>query len=235
MAKRRHNRRHRPAHNRVHRIRRSNPAVYFARPRRRRHAHRHNYRINRHHYRRNPAILGMSVGEVAVMTTAGVLNGIATRSLPQMVLGSNNSGAVGYLANAGTAFVGALVAKWIGGQRAAVGAVVGGGTALVQRIVSDLMGSKLGDLNLSGDLDFDLGFYIGNSFPLPTAGSGPYLLNPGYTGTPEPSVSIAAPTIVPAALPAAAAGATAAAASAPAGTSAHHGMSGARWGSRWAA
>lgn len=164
----------------------------------------------------------MSLGTVAKMTTAGVVSGIATRSVPQLLLGANNVGVIGYAANAGTAFVAAMVAKWIGGQQAAIGAIVGGGTALVQRIVSDLMGTKLGDLNLSGDLDFDLGFYIGNSYPLPTAGSGPYLLNPGYSGSPMPSVSVGAP-IVAAAAPVAAVAA-----------GAHHGMSGDdRWGSRW--
>ena len=145
---------------------------------------------------------------------------------PQLILGANNAGVVGYAANAATAFVSGLVAKWIGGQDAAVGAIIGGGTALVQRIVSDLMGSKLGDLDLSGDLDFDLGFYIGNSFPLPTAGNGPYLLNPGYSGQPMPSVSVGGPAMVSAALPAAAAAAAAG--------GGHHGMGADdRWSSRW--
>lgn len=221
--KRRRNRVHR-RRNRTHRIRRSNPVAYLARPRRRqRHSNR---RINRRHYRRNPDVLGMSLGKIAKMTAAGVVSGIATRSVPQLILGANNAGVVGYAANAATAFVSGLVAKWIGGQDAAVGAIIGGGTALVQRIVSDLMGSKLGDLNLSGDLDFDLGFYIGNSFPLPTAGNGPYLLNPGYSGQPMPSVSVGGPAMVSAALPAAAAAAAAG--------GGHHGMGADdRWSSRW--
>jgi len=220
--RRRRNRVHR-RRNRSHRIRRRNPVAYLARPRRRR---RYARRSNRRRgYRRNPDVLGMSLGKVAKMTAAGVISGIATRSVPQLILGSNNAGVVGYAANAATAFVSGLVAKWIGGQDAAVGAIIGGGTALVQRIVSDLMGSKLGDLNLSGDLDFDLGFYIGNSFPLPTAGSGPYLLNPGYSGSPMPSVSVGGPALIPASLPAAAA----------TGGGGHHGMGhDDRWSSRWA-
>ena len=168
------------------------------------------------------------MGKIFTMTTAGVVNGIATRSVPQLVLGANNVGVVGYGANAATAFLGAMIAKWLGGQDAAVGAIVGGGTALAQRIISDLMGTKLGDLNLSGDLDFDLGFYVGNSFPLPTAGTGPYLLNPGYVGGPMPSVSVGNGAIVSASAPVAAAAAAA-------GAGHGHGMGDDRWGSRWAA
>jgi len=221
MAKRR--RRRNRSRRRNYRHRRRNPVFAFQRPRRRR---SHRRRSNRHHYRRhrNPSILGLSLGEVFTMTAAGVVNGIATRSIPQMVLGANNQGIVGYGANAGTAFIGALVAKWIGGQRAAIGAIVGGFAAVAQRIVSDLMGSKLGDLNLSGDLDFDLSFYIGNSFPVPTAGTGPYLLNAGYAGSPMASIAAGGVPVVPAALPAAAAAAG----------GGHHGMGdGDRWSSRW--
>ena len=173
------------------------------------------------------------MGQIFTMTAAGIVNGIATRSLPQMVLGANNTGAMGYLANAGVAAAGAILAKYIAGTDAATGAIVGGMTALVQRIISDTMGANFPSLGLSGDLDFDLGYYINNSFPLPTAGSGQYLLNPGYSGTPMPSVSVGGgPAIVPAALPAGAAGAVAAAASPGAGGG-HDGTG--RWGSRWAA
>lgn len=172
----------------------------------------------------------MSMSELLAMTAGGVGNGIITRSVPQLILGSNNVGIMGYGANAAAAVAGAWVIKAMFGARAGTGAIVGGFTALAQRIMSDLVGSKLGDLGLlSGDLDADLGFYIGNSFPLPTAGSGPFLLNPGYSGQPMPSVSVGGPAIVSAALPAAAAGATADAASGG------HGDGTGRWGSRWAA
>lgn len=174
---------------------------------------------------------------MAKMVTGGVANGILTRSGPQLVLGANNTGAIGYGANLITALGGAWVMKAMFGADVGIGAVVGGLSAVAQRIMSDLVGSKLGDLGLSGDLDFDLGFYIGNSFPLPTAGSGQYLLNPGYSGNPMPSVSVGGPAIIPAAMPASAAGVAAAAAAgaSPDGTVSHSSGGGERWGSRWAA
>jgi hypothetical protein len=202
------------------------------RHRRRRSHYRHARRHNRH-YRRNPEFLGLNMKTLMEMTVGGVANGILTRSGPQLVLGANNTGVMGYGANLVAALGGAWLMKAMFGANVGIGAVVGGLSAVAQRIMSDLVGSKLGDIGLSGDLDFDLGFYIGNSFPLPTAGSGPYLLNPGYSGQPMPSVSVGGPTIVPAALPAAAAGA---AADGTTGTSGggHSGGS-ERWGSRWAA
>ena len=173
----------------------------------------------------------MSMSELLAMTGGGVANGIITRSVPQLVLGAGNTGVVGYGANAAAAVAGAWLIKSMFGHKAGTGAIVGGFTALAQRIMQDLVGSKLGDLGLSGDLDFDLGFYIGNSFPLPTAGNGPFLLNSGYSGGPMPSVSVGGPAIVPAALPAGAAAATADAQAG--GGGGHAGVD--RWGSRWAA
>lgn len=168
------------------------------------------------------------MSELLAMTGGGVANGIITRSIPQLVLGANNTGVVGYGANAASAVAGAWAIKALFGARAGTGAIIGGFTALAQRIMQDLVGQKLGDLGLSGDLDFDLGFYIGNNFPLPTAGSGQFLLNPGYSGGPMPSVSVGGPALVSAALPAGAAAATADAASG----GGHAGVD--RWGSRWA-
>jgi hypothetical protein len=224
--------RNRSSRRRRTRVRHRNPVFAMARPRRRS-RRSHARRANRHHRRshRNPSILGLNMSELLAMTAGGVGNGIITRSVPQLLLGTSNTGVMGYGANAAAAFAGAWIIKAMFGARAGTGAIIGGATALVQRIMSDLMGSKLGDLGLSGDLDFDLGFYIGNSFPLPTAGSGPYLLNPGYSGSPMPSVSVGGPAIVPAALPAGAAGAVAQ----PDASGGGHGDGTGRWGNRWAA
>ncbi|HLJ17975.1 MAG TPA: hypothetical protein VKV15_25990 [Bryobacteraceae bacterium] len=148
----------------------------------------------RRHRRRNP-ILGMSGGDLLVETAAAVVNGVATRVVPQMILGSNNTGVVGYGANAITGLAGA----WLAGkfsQKAGHGALLGAAVAVASRILSDTMGQNALGGGLSGDLGGELGFYINNSFPLPTAGSGPLLLNPGYTGS-TPQNTLALPGMAP--------------------------------------
>jgi len=72
-----------------------------------------------------------------------------------------------------------------------------------------------------------MGYYIENSFPLPTSGNGPYLLNSGYSGSPMASGNVGGGQM---ALPAA--GAVAATAGAASGGSAD---TPARWADRWAA
>jgi hypothetical protein len=52
----------------------------------------------------------MSGGDLLVETAAAVVNGVATRVVPQMILGSNNRGVVGYGANATTGLAGARLA-----------------------------------------------------------------------------------------------------------------------------
>jgi len=148
----------------------------------------------RHRRRRNP-ILGMSGGDLIVETAAAVINGVATRVVPQMVLGSNNTGIVGYGANAVTGLAGA----WLAGkfsQKAGHGALLGAAVAVASRILSDTMGQNALGGGLSGDLGGELGFYVNNSFPLPTAGSGPLLLNAGYAGA-TPQNTLALPGMAP--------------------------------------
>lgn len=154
---------------------------------------KHKHRYGRH---RNP-ILGMSGGDLIVETAAAVVNGVATRVVPQMILGANNTGIVGYAANAATGLVGAwLAAKF--NQKAGHGALLGAAVAVASRILSDTMGQNALGGGLSGDMGGELGFYINNSFPLPTSGSGPLLLNPGYSGGPMQSIALPgqAPTVV---------------------------------------
>lgn len=140
-----------------------------------RHHNRHRY--GRHH---NP-ILGVSAGELIVETAAAVANGVATRVIPQMVLGAQNTGIMGYAANAATGLAGA----WLAGKfsnKAGHGALLGAAVALASRILSDTMGQNALGGGLSGDLGGELGFYVNANWPLPTASRGPLMLTPGVTG-----------------------------------------------------
>jgi hypothetical protein len=141
--------------------------------------HRKGYR-NPHHRHRNP-ILGMSGGELIVETGAAVVNGVATRVIPQMILGTNNTGIVGYAANAAAGLAGAWLASKFS-VKAGHGALLGAAVAIASRILSDTMGQNALGGGLSGDMGGELGFYINNSFPLPTTSNGPLMLNPGYNG-----------------------------------------------------
>lgn len=187
--------------------------------------------------RRNP-ILGMSGGDL-VSEGIGVVAGAAgSRIIPQMFLGSNNIGIFGYGANAASG----IGISWLlrsFSPRLAHGAMLGTVASIAMRVISDLWGQNALTGGLSGDLGGDLGFYVNNSFPLPTAGTGPMLLNPGYSGGPQ--LSMALPGQVPAAVvtPAgtssvsngSAGGANAALATATSGPSAPAGV----WSNPWAA
>jgi hypothetical protein len=149
-----------------------------------------------------------------VPLTAWAVGGMAgARILPQMIAPTYNTGYLGY----GLNIAATLGLSWLGGKfagtRAAQGLLVGGFVGTAARILADWLGASnpIGGA-LSGDLDFDMGFYIPNSFPLPTTGSGPFLLQPGMTGSPSYSGGIAA------ALPAAVAAQTA---SSPQGSAAN--------------
>jgi hypothetical protein len=156
------------------RRRRSNPVMYMRRSSRRRRRH-------------NP-LLSVPMSELLPLTAWAVAGMAGTRIIPQMVLPQYNQGIGGY----GLNFVTAIGLSWIGGKfagsRAGQGILVGGMVGLAARILSDTLGgsSALGGA-LAGDLDFDLGFYIQNSFPLPTTGSGPFLLQPGMNSSPSVS------------------------------------------------
>jgi len=133
----------------------------------------------------------------------GVAGMAGARIIPQIVAPGMNSGITGYGLNAVTS----VALSWLGGKfagtRAAQGLLVGGLVATASRILSDWIGASnpVGGA-LSGDLDFDLGFYIPNSFPLPTTGQGPFLLQPGITGAPSQAGGV--PSVI--ALPATATG-----------------------------
>lgn len=184
--------------------RRSNPGFGFGRVK------------HRNRRRRNPGVGGFGVRDLTGTILWGTAGALATRVVPSTFLGTKNTGILGYGANAVTAIAGGmLVGKFLRPQ-AGQEFTAGGLIALGLRLFEDWMS---GGSQLNGDL----GFYIENSFPLPTSGQGPYLLNAGYNGSPMASVQ-AQPQV--AALSAAAVSA----ASAPGGSADEP----SRW-SKWAA
>jgi hypothetical protein len=167
-------------------------------------------RHRRRHFRRHNPLLSVPMNELIALTGWAVVGMAGTRVIPQMVLPSYNSGIAGY----GLNFATALGLSWIGGKfggsRAAQGILIGGMVGLATRVLTDMLGStQAGAWGLSGDLDFDLGFYVPNTFAVPTTGQGPFLLNPGVVGSPMQAGGVPAP-MTPAIAPASAGGAAAA-------------------------
>lgn len=187
------------------RARRSNP---------RRRSRRRSYNSHRSHRRRNPRVVYMNPrrrsrrrhnpllgsiqsSEILPLTLWGVGGMAGARILPQMLLPSYNNGFIGYGLNIAATLAMSWAAKFFGAPRASKGLLVGGFIGTAARAVSDFLGgSSMVGGALAGDLDFDLGFYIPNTFAVPTAGQGPYLLNPGVTGSPSMNGGMAAPPVV---------------------------------------
>lgn len=222
MAKRRHHRRRRSNPHRAHRRRRS----FLLAPRR---SHNPFHRRRRRYH--NPRFGGFTTTDLLYMGGGALVNGILTRSVPQMLVPQYNTGMVGYALNVGT---GALGAWAIGrfNRRAGQGAWIGMIVAVGQRIIAEQFGGggAAATGGMSGDLDFDLGYYASERFPFPQGSGGPYDRFPGT------------PYLAPGALPTAAsavhAGRAAAAAAlpaaaAPAATAANGGAQADRWSAAW--
>jgi len=203
-------RRYWATHRRGNRRRRRNP-FRLGRRRRNRVVYVHARSHRRHHRRHNP-FLSVPLTDLVALTGWAVVGMAGTRIIPQMVLPNYNSGIAGYGLNAVTAIGLSWLGGKFGGARAAQGLLVGGMVGLATRILTDMLGStQAGAWGLSGDLDFDLGFYIPNTFAVPTTGQGPFLLNPGVIGAPMQAGGIPG-AMTPAIAPAAAGGTAAAAA-----------------------
>lgn len=176
------------------------------------------------------------MSELVPLTAWAVAGMAGTRILPQMLAPQYNTGLGGY----GLNFVTAVGLSWLGGKfagaRASQGLLVGGMVGLAARILADTLGgsSALGGA-LAGDLDFDMGFYIQNTFPLPTTGSGPYLLQPGVNSSPSVSGLSTMPVVPSAAAGAANAAGQPSAAQLAAATSAGTHDTPRAWSSPWAA
>lgn len=125
-------------------------------------------------------------GELLWAGGGALLNGIIARALPQTLAPQYNVGWTGYGMNV---IAGSLGAWAIGklNKRAGQGAWIGMIVAVGQRIIAEKFGagSAGAAAGMQGDLDFDLGYYLDDPFPLAQGpGGGPYAAFPGtpYSG-----------------------------------------------------
>lgn len=155
------------------RRRRRNPLKLFGGHRRRRHNPRRFLARHYRHRRRNP-MLAAPLTQVLPLAGWAIVGGVATRTLPQLLLKDKNTGLYGYGANALTALgVSMALGKFIGSQ-AGLGSLLGGITMLAGRLIADYFGKTVVEFSslLGSDVSFDLGLYTQSYFPLPTVSSG---------------------------------------------------------------
>ncbi len=149
--------------------------------------------------RRNPNLVSTGTGMAkASLIALGSL--VATRQLPQVLLGVRNKGLMGYGANLATAIAAAMVAKSVAGADAAFAAGLGGGVYIANRFLTEKL-TPIGQyLSLSGLGDpqanrsrASLGVLRPGYFPTPVqyAGDEPLI--------PQAIVDAARPAAIPAA------------------------------------
>ncbi len=119
-----------------------------------------------HKKRRNPSIPAI-VSKPVDMVKAGALAAaglIATRQLPQMILGARNTGIIGYGANFFVAGISAWIAGKTMGKAAGTAVMIGGALYLVNRGLSEF--TPLGQrLSLSGVGDAAAAGHLGAIVP----------------------------------------------------------------------
>ena len=130
--------------------------------------HRMNPARRRHHYRRNPGQFGNPIDWLWGGT--GVIVGVVgTRALPQLVLGSSNTGVMGYLANAASTALLTFAAHLAAPQNTVLKASVlaGGAASILSRVIQDytLLGSYSSSVGL-GD------YLVSNFFTPQTLANG---------------------------------------------------------------
>lgn len=127
---------HRKAANGRRKSRKSNPAMMMHRKK-----------------RRNPTGLAATIGspkELLISSAAGLASAVATGQIPQLVLGTANTGVEGYAANFVTALLSTWLAGSVAGPSAGRGALIGGMVIILDRILTENV-SPLGPyLQLSG-------------------------------------------------------------------------------------
>lgn len=119
---------------------------------RRRKASRNPAKMMRRRHR-NPSGLAATIGSPKDLVTggvAGLVSAVLTRQLPQVVLGTSNTGMEGYAANFATALAATWAAGTFGGPAAGRGAIIGGMVILLDRILSDQVSPISSYLSLSG-------------------------------------------------------------------------------------
>lgn len=125
------------------------------------------------HRRRNPNGVVSAPVRLLKTGTLALVGLVATRQVPQMLLGSRNTGVLGYVANAAAALASAAVARKIADREAAEAVGIGGALYLANRIISEQL-SPIGKvLSLSGVGDAqaaglgNVGKYVPAYFPHP--------------------------------------------------------------------
>lgn len=108
---------------------------------------------SRRRKRHNPTGLGETIGRPADLVATGLsalASAVAVKQLPQMVLGTGNTGAEGYAANAVVGIAATWAAGAFIGKSAAAGALAGALVIILDRVLTDQF-SELGPvLSLSG-------------------------------------------------------------------------------------
>lgn len=168
----RHHRRRNPRRrSSLSRRRRSNGISYQAR--------RRNPRVRHHRRRRNPSFMN---NQLFGLAGGAIVAGIGCRVIPQMVASGYNSGWTGYGLDAATGFVISRFGLRHINREWETGGYVGTILSVASRIVSEKFGSTIfgNGAGVSGDLAFDMGYYMDESFPWRGNSSmGPYPQYPG--------------------------------------------------------
>lgn len=108
----------------------------------------------------------------------GAIGFLAARMIPQNLLPQYNTGFTGYGLNALSGFGVSFLLGKIWDRDAAMGGYIGTGVAVLSRILVDKFNVGGGG-GMSGDLDFDLGYYVSDRFPYPQGAGGPFDNFPG--------------------------------------------------------
>ena len=117
----------------------------------------------KHHRTRRHNPGGMVVKDWLSLGAGAVVGGVGATQLPQMIMSSSNTGAVGYLANlAATGLLAAAAHMLMKGNKALVAGVIAGGVgATIKRVIGDY--SLLGSYGQS----LGMGDYLASDFLYP--------------------------------------------------------------------
>jgi hypothetical protein len=163
----------------------------------------------------------------------GAVGFLAARMIPQNLIPQYNTGWTGYVLNAASGVAASFLLGKIWNRDAAMGGYIGTGVAVLARVLVEKFNIGGGG-GMSGDLDFDLGYYVSDRFPYPQDAGGPFLNFPGnpYLANapfaPTSAAAVRAGQGAAAALPASV-GAAASAGGTPAGVGPFGRWSDSRW------
>jgi hypothetical protein len=134
----------------------------------------------RGHRRSNPNIGGFSTNELLKLAAGAAVGVAGGKYLTQMLLGSANTGAMGYAGM--TAVV--LALGWAGnkfaGKDVATGIVAGGLGTVALRIYQEQIAGSASSMSGLGDLQAlaDMGDYRGGTLPMPAQFAAPIVVAP---------------------------------------------------------